>query len=101
MSSDKSYTNGGIVPPVNPDAIVPVFHAQSGLAADLEWIKKFGVTISPDELKQEMRKTAVSFNFGRVRKVSIKRPSPWLSRENLAALKAQARLDIIMRHNNE
>jgi len=100
MSSDKSYTNGGIVPPVNPDAIVPVFHAQSGLAADLEWIKKFGVTISPDELKQEMRKTAVSFNHGRARKVSLDRPSPWLSKEKLAALRTQARFNLIVRCSN-
>lgn len=48
-------------------------------------------------VREVMRQRAVSFNHGKARKVSLKRPSPRLSRDELEQIKATAIMERTMR----
>ncbi len=47
-------------------------------------------------IQNKLEQYATRFNYGRPRKVSFKRPSPQLSRNELARLKAAAILECVM-----
>jgi len=62
-------------------------------------IKMYGVTVSQMDIDEKMTEYGRSFNHGRPRKVSLKRPSPQLSRRKLETFRALAILESTMRQN--
>ena len=61
----------------------------------------YGV-ITPDyRVARELRNLARAYNQGRARKVSLRRPSARLSRSQIARLRVQARLNCVLRIDNE
>lgn len=59
------------------------------------------VTVTWKDLNKQMRDTARQFNLSRPRGVSLKRPSPQLSRDKLATLRTIARMNILYEALNE
>ena len=62
---------------------------------------KYGVVISANDIKPTMRRYAIELNWGKARKISIKRPSNQLSRNKLAQLRAMARLEVLVKKGGD
>lgn len=59
--------------------------------------RDYGMTITAKTMQRQMRLSANGFNQGKPRRVSLKRPSPQLSRDKLATMRAIARMNILYR----
>lgn len=53
------------------------------------------VKITAADMRKELRRMAAVFNQGRPRKVSLKRPSPQMSRARLGMMRVEARINIL------
>lgn len=55
------------------------------------------ITITAKLMRKEMRDMARQFNLSRPRGVSLKRPSPQLSRDKMGTMRVIARMNILWR----
>lgn len=64
-----------------------------------EWgslvMRSMGIVITEPKIKNQVKLIAVKYNHGRRKKVSLKRPGPRMSRAQLSAYKAKARMMIV------
>ena len=64
---------------------------------EIRFLRLLGVHAPVEESEKQLKKLAIRFNHGLARKVSLKRPSPKLSRKKFEAFHAQSRVDAIDR----
>ena len=63
--------------------------------------QRYGITINAKAMRQQMRDMARQFNLSRPRGVSLKRPSPQLSRDKLGTMRVIARMNILYSEANQ
>lgn len=59
------------------------------------------ITITERDLNKHMRDMARAYNLSRPRGVSLKRPSPQLSRDKLGTMRVIARMNILYNEANK